>query len=263
MDLSLINNELSESKLFRTTRNFQNLDGEAVAKLLYLTSLSIFLMAKDDKQEKYAREYAKKTTQYGPYAVFRAHATDLFLLAYTVNVPESRSVTLKQDVSSDVYLANLQFDNRQHWNFFLKIGRGDERNPEMASYFMRLEQQLKIKNGNYKMWRRLIINWDGLRYGQRQMVVTKLLQEIRLIGRTSEMVDQLSTMVRYRSYRLSDKYDNKPRTGRKIAGAVAGAAAGRYVGRKVATTLGKDEKTGGRVGTGLGAIAGYWAGGRK
>ena len=70
-------------------------------------------------------------------------------------------------------------------------------------------------------------------------------------------------MTKYRSYSLSDKYQ-QPKTSiaKRTAGTVAGAAAGRYIGKKVAKKLGKDIDKYKKYGTGLGAIAGYWASGR-
>ena len=68
---------------------------------------------------------------------------------------------------------------------------------------------------------------------------------------------------RYRDYRVSDETTDVPGLGTKIAGAAVGAAAGRVIGSKVATSLGKDEDKYKKVGTGIGAIAGYWAAGRR
>ena len=68
-------------------------------------------------------------------------------------------------------------------------------------------------------------------------------------------------MIKYRSYKTNDKF--KKNTGRKVAGAVAGGIAGRYAGKKIAQKLGKDVDKYKKVGTGPGAIAGYWAGGRS
>ena len=82
MELQLINQDLAESKLFRTTNGFKNLTGREIADMLYLSTLSLIMMYRDNKQQDYAIVYAKKTGQYGPYAVFRTAATDLYLLSF-------------------------------------------------------------------------------------------------------------------------------------------------------------------------------------
>jgi len=263
LDFKLIDKELSEARLFRTTRSFNIYNGRDIADLLYLTSLTTFMMAKDDKQEGFARSYAKQSTQYGKYNFFRSHATDLYLLAYQVNDPSNRNIQLRNSLESRMFLKGCKFNDRQHWQFFSKVGRGTESSNESAIFFMRLEKQLKISNAKYKQFRRFITDWKNLKYRSKQLVVAQIIQEFRRIGRGSEMINPLSTMTKYKSYRLSDKYRDKPSTTRRVAGAAAGALAGRYVGKKIAQKTGANVDKYKRRGTGIGAIAGYWASGRQ
>ena len=152
----------------------------------------------------------------------------------------------------------LNFNNRTHWNFFqqsvcLTI--------QKHNFFFRLSQ-LKVQDSRYKQWRRLLMDWENLRYRQRQLVTTQVLQEYRRRARGSEMVSPLSTMVKYKKYGVSDKFSKdpyRPSTAKRVAGATAGAVAGRYAGKKIAQKLGKDVDKYKKAGTGLGAIAGYWA----
>jgi hypothetical protein len=262
MELQLIDQEISEARLFRTTNQFKIYNGRAIADLLYLTSLTTFMMAKDEKQEGFARAYAKQTSQYGKYNFFRSHATDLYLLAYQVNDPSNRNISLKHPIESKMFLNSCKFNAMHHWQFFTKVGQGRENSNDSVVYFMRLERQLKISNAKYKQFRRLITDWKNLKYRSKQLVVAQIVQEFRRIGRGSEMIGPLSTMTKYKSYRMSDKY-KKPSTTRRVAGAAAGAVAGRYLGKKIANKLDKDVDKYKKAGTGIGAIAGYWASGRQ
>ena len=265
MDLKIVNQDISEARLFRTTGNFSRLTGQEVAKLLYISSLSTYMMLKDEEQSNYAEQYIKQTVQYGPYTLFRSHATDLYLLAYHVRNPDNRSIKLKNNIVSKVYLERLNFDERKHHMFFKKVSNRSVSKSEANTYFMRLESQLKITDSKYKSYRRLISDWEKLKYTSRQYVVTKLLQEYRQLGRGSELVDPLTTMAKYKSYRISDQYkDRKPRTSlaTRAVGTAAGAVAGRYAGKKIAQKLGKNVDKYKKAGTGIGAIAGYWASGR-
>ena len=92
MNLKLVNQDISEARLYRTTRSFSNLTGEDIAKLLYLSSLSSYMMLKDDGQVNYAEQYIKQTVQYGPYTLFRSHATDLYLLGYVIDNPDNDNI---------------------------------------------------------------------------------------------------------------------------------------------------------------------------
>ena len=262
MELDFIDNEITEGRLFRTSRNYQNLTGRDVADLFYLTSLAIYIMEKDSKQTDFAKAYAKRTTQYGPYALFRTHATDLYLLGYVIDNPDNDNIKLKDHLISTGFLKSIKLQNRRHWNFFNKIGRGAIVDGPV-SFFISLETQLKIKDARYKSWRRLATDWQSTKYRSKQYVTAKLIQEFRRIGLGSEMMTPLQTMTKYRSYEITDKYKRRPGTGRKVAGAVAGAVAGRYAGKKIAQKFGKDVDKYKKAGTGIGAIAGYWAGGRQ
>ena len=114
----------------------------------------------------------------------------------------------------------------------------------------------------YKQWRRLIMDWENLRYIQRQSVTTRIVQELRRLGRGSELMTPVTTMLKYKKYRVRDK-SSKPDAVRRVAGTAAGAIAGRYAGKKIAQKFGKNVDKYKRAGTGLGAIAGYWASGRQ
>jgi len=263
LNLKLIDKEISEARLYRTSRNFNALTGEDVTKLFYLTSLSTYMMLNDDKQIDFAKEYIKQTVQYGPYTLFRSHATDLYLLGHVIRDPDTRSITLKNPISSKQYLNKLNFDARKHYMFYMRLKNTTIKNTEFNSYFLRLESQLQIKDQKYKQWRRLVADWGNLKYTSRQLVVSRMLQEYRRLGRGSEMVSPLSTMTKYRDFKPSKYQEPTTSFAKRAAGTVAGAAAGRYVGKKVAKKLGKDIDKYKKYGTGIGAVAGYWASGRK
>jgi hypothetical protein len=264
MQLEFIDTELCESRLYRTTRNFTKFNGKDVADLLYLNTLAAFMMTKDTAQQEYATAYISKTTQYGNYTLFRTHATDLYLLAYHVSHPKNKTIDLADSLISDRFLEGLNFDYRDHWKFLREvITVSNESSGRATSFFYRLEQQLKISNPRFKQLRRLILDWANLKYIQQQMVVATLAHELRKKGIGSELLSPINTMLKYRDYRVSDETTDVPGLGTKLAGAAVGAAAGRAIGSKVATSLGKDEDKYKKVGTGIGAIAGYWAAGRR
>lgn len=265
MDLQFIDVELSESRLYRTTRNFTKFNGRDVADLLYLNTLALFMMTKDDAQRDYALEYLSKTTQYGNYALFRTHATDLYLLAYQVAHPKNKTIDLEDNLISTHFLDGTTFNDRDHWKFLRELVSNETESTSRAtSFFYRLEQQLKISNNRYRQLRRLVLDWNNLKYIQKQMVVANFAHEFRKKGIGSELLAPINTMLKYRDYRVADNTPSDvPGLGTKLAGAAVGAAAGRVIGSKVATSLGKDEDKYKKVGTGIGAIAGYWAAGRR
>ena len=107
MEFEFIDQEISESRLYRSSGNMRQLTGRDVADLLYLNTIALYLMVQDDVQHRYASNYAKQTTQYGSYNTFRTSATDLYLLGYMLNQNQLQSwQSLKPAISN--YLKTSQ-----------------------------------------------------------------------------------------------------------------------------------------------------------
>ena len=253
MDFQLIDQDLSESKLYRYTGNFARLSGRDIADLLYLQTLSVIMFTKDKEQQDYGIAYARKSTAYGPYALFRTHATDIYMLAYAIK--HSDNLSLKISGKDRKFLDGLQFNNRQHFNFLRKLGQTTPSRSEISSFLIRLERQLDIKESQYRLFRRLIVDWSDLKYAQKQMVVAKIMQRMRIKARPSEVFQHIVAMKTTRAYKEPKR---KSDTLKRAAATVGGA----YVGSKVLPKLTKG-KLGSKTGAGIGAIAGYWASGRK
>lgn len=267
MELTFINTEISEARLYRNSRSFGTFDGKDIADLLFLTSLSVYLLSREDASDRIAREYAKKTQQYGSYALFRASATDLYLLCYTLLHPENDHVKLVNAVASKKFLKTCNFKQMEHITYLRRIISQDMDDSRAYRYLFKLEQQLKISDSRYKQWRRDVASWESQTENQRNKLKKKIAQEfVRLGARGNELLPlitaQLSTRRKMDVWKGNKDYvdPNKPSTARRVAGAAAGAVAGRYVAGKLASM---DPKKAKNIGTGIGAVAGYWASGRR
>lgn len=264
MELLLVNKELAESRLYRSSQGFGTFTGKEIANMLYLQTLVTYMMSLDAKQRKLAVEYAARSSQYSTYSLFRTHATDLYLLAYQVNLPDNDHVKLQDTIASKKFLNSLNFNTRRHISFLRELGNEKNVSQQAPSFFYRLETQLKISDSKYKRWRRLVSDWSNLKYPAKQTVIAQIVQELRIIGKgtgkRSEIMYGLNPMLKQKSFRNSRAIDKPEKASmlKRAAGTVAGAAAGRYIAKKVSDTPRSKN-----IGTGLGAIAGYWASGRK
>ena len=257
MELLLVNSEdLCESRLYRNTDGFRRMTAQNIADVFFLETLAVMMFAQDGDQRDYAKAYAQKTSQYGPYAAYRTAATDLYMLGFAIKNPDYKSLRFKGSVEKS--LSRLSFDNRRHYRMMRTIATTDASKSEMSSFLIRLESQLTMRNPLYKQLRRLIVDWDNLKYSQKQYVVAKILQSLRTIkAQTTEIFNHLIAMKRERAYRDTPVSD-KPSALKRAAATAAGA----YVGSKVVPAISKS-KLSGKTGAGIGAIAGYWASGRK
>lgn len=158
----LIDTELCEALLYRSTRSFGTLSGRNIADLLFLHTMLIYVLAQEEVTQQYARDYAYHTIQYGTYSLFRTHATDIYLLAYTVLVDYSTQVKLKDHIDSRSFLDSLNFNRRHHVDFLRRISTGDDTPGVAVSYLYRLEAQLRLNNPRFKTLRRMAITWHTM-----------------------------------------------------------------------------------------------------
>lgn len=263
MELLLVDQELAESKLYRANRAFSRLNGRDVADLLYIHTLMVYMLCQDTEQGNYGIEYAEETSRFGGYSVFKTNSTDLYMLAYTVSNPETGYIRLDDAYASKKFLLNLHFDKRAHQRFMHDLSRDNVSNSQASSYLYRLESQLKIKDSRYKSWRRRVVDWQSESVSSRKSTAAAFKKELKRIANYGELIVPVSAIAEFEVSR--DKYVplDTPTTSSKIAGAAIGAVVGRYVASKIADKTGGDKAKMKNIGTGLGAIAGYWNAGRQ
>lgn len=255
MELELIDT-LTESQLYRSNGMGKAFKSDSVGHLLYLNTLALVLMIQDKAQHNFAKEYAKRTTQYGNYLLFRNVATDLYTLAHHVRFPNSKKLKLQDNKKGEDYLSALRFDDKTHLDMMRKLSRGDSNIiQKITPYLMRLERQLRVPD-RLKTLRREITEWSSLSQSKRERTVAKLYNEMRRIGKTGELLRPVGSMTKYKVFDEPDK----PGVLKRAAVAGAGAVAGAALGKKIATKLDKDPDKYKKAGAGIGALAGYWAG---
>jgi len=270
-DFTLVNQELAEARLFRYSRSFGAFTGRQIADMMFLNMLVLQLLSLEDKTAKKAIDYAKITVAYGNFALFRTAASDLYLLAYAILHPDNKNMKYSKHNESLQFLKSLQFDQGLYVRYLRLIAQGRATKQYAYTYFFRLETQLKIRDSRYKRWRRLISTYSTLRFAQRNALTAQILFEIKRIGggsgRGSELIPALEPFLKKRGYQDAERKANqaaakanKTSFAKRAAGTVAGAIAGKYAMNKLKKAK---PSTQSKIGTGIGALAGYWASGRK
>lgn len=195
----LIDKELSESRLFRATRGFSTLDGKEVADLFYLLNLALYLLHNEKDTLPVANKFAKKTTMYSTYSLFRTHGSDLYLLAYQILNPANDHVNMRDPKNSKAFLNGCKFHSDQHIKFLRKMYLGNPTSAEVISYFFRLEKQLKISDPRFFTWRRSITTWPNQSSGEQKDILKQLVREIKRRGfgggRSSELYSSLISLL--------------------------------------------------------------------
>lgn len=182
MKFQLIDQELSEAKIFYATNQFATLTGREVADLLYLNTVLVFMLLNTVGMKKWAHNYVNKTRQYGTYALFRTHATDLYLLAYQVSHPLNTQITMKDPLNSKGLLEKLNFDSQKHIQIMHKLYADALDYGEAYSYFMRLESQLRVTDPFYLILRRQLPGWDAYDEEKKRNIYRQLYNYATRLG---------------------------------------------------------------------------------
>jgi len=238
MEFQLLDTDLCEARLFRASRSFGALTSREITNLLYLDTMLTYMLSQEDTTSESAREYAKKTIQYGTYSLFRTHATDLYMLCYQVLHPNNDYAKIKDPVEGKRFLKNLNFNKQMHTRFVRKIAQSQETRGEAITYLYRLEKQMEVTDGRYRGWRRMITDWTALSYSSKQRVIAQIVQELRRTGSGSgqytELMFALKPMLKLRKFKSRDPVAKEPSadTAKQAAAAGIGAIAGFWAGRK-------------------------------
>lgn len=203
----LIDTELCESKLYFASAKFSAISGDHLARALFLNNLLLFILSQEPEHQQFAQKYALKTIQYGRYAVFRTHATDLYVLSYAVLHPDSEQIALRDGRQGVRYLQTLDLDQQMSIEFIRRIAAGTHTSSQATRYLYRLETQLRVRDGRYRLWRREAALWDQVRPAVKAQIIKMMLAEVtRLGGGTVRNSELVTVGLR----KLAKKYINTP-----------------------------------------------------
>lgn len=191
MNFQFIDVDLCESVLYYKSAGLSRFTGREIADGLYLNTLGLYLLYLD-KETAYAKKYAKKTRQFGTYALFRTHATDIYLLCYQILHPDNDHITMNNPIESKVLLNTMQLDRKYHLRFMQMLSIEDVNSATANSYFLRLETQLKISQSRYKLIRRNIVDWHSLSRQKQHRIITLLYAELRRQGNGSGIRSEIA-----------------------------------------------------------------------
>ena len=148
--------ELSESRLYRATQGFKAYNQDDITELLFVFVLINTLFVLDSSTVKFGKSYAKKSTAYGKFQYNRLTSTDLYQMAYFVNKKFD-------DLKPGRKKKKINFNERRLWTYLDNLSKGKK--PD-TTYLLRLQYQLGIGATHLLAVRRLLSDWNKLKYRQ-------------------------------------------------------------------------------------------------
>ncbi len=240
MELSFINKEITEARMFRNRAILRKLSIEDVANFAFLNTLLLFIVYSENDTGLAGVDYAEKTIRYNSFDHYRISGSDLYIAYYILfntagdeligGTPEGNALA-RSRINVPMYMLRKMF--KEMANDSLRIDSAF-----IQRFFLMLEKKLNIKTSNYKSIRRLVQNWHKASTPEKQLVVTRMSMYFRTNARLAELFPYLEMLARKKNWNIDNANNPETKSGmKKIAtGALrlAGAAtAGYYLGKQI------------------------------
>lgn len=247
MELSFINQELTEARLFRNRAYTQKMTIEDVANFAFLNTLLLFILYSEYDTAPTGIGYADSTIRYNSFDHFRISGTDLYLAYYILFNTDGKADNLIGGTPEKNAIARKRINMPYHLlrKFFKEMAMNSlgVDSAFTVRFFLTLEKKLNIKTSNYKSIRRLVQRWPSSSTMEKQLVITRLTMYFRTNARLAELFPYLEALSRNKNLGISDANNPETTSGMKkiakgalkIAGAAtAGYIAGYQFGKRIA-----------------------------
>ena len=193
MELSFINKEITEARMFRNRAILRKLSIEDVANFAFLNTLLLFIVYSENDTGLAGVDYAEKTIRYNSFDHYRISGSDLYIAYYILfntagdeligGTPEGNALA-RSRINVPMYMLRKMF--KEMANDSLRIDSAF-----IQRFFLMLEKKLNIKTSNYKSIRRLVQNWHKASTPEKQLVVTRMSMYFRTNARLAELFPYL------------------------------------------------------------------------
>ena len=219
--------EITEARMFRTRDQIAKQGARNLTDHLFVGLMSLYAMSNDYKYAPVAKEYAKRTAQFGNFNRPSPSGTDLYQTLYSIQRPEE----LMPAERDKMLMNKVKVDMPRIKRFLNNVKRGNVSQSEAQQFFFKLERDLKIQDPKLRAARRLTQDWEKLSTQQRQLVGTQLNRYYRMNARRSDLNPLFSNFAKDENLLINDqeKKSIKQRIVRGIGAFAAGYAVGKVL----------------------------------
>ena len=202
-------NTLSESKLVPSQRHYHNYTAAELADMAVLYLCALYILFNNPASENFARQYARRTMMYGKnFDHWQNGGTDLYAIIHGL---VNQDVALDHPETSDKFRKTVPIGESVLIRWLSDMASNTIRTPQHRALFTRLDFNFKLANASIRAIRRLVMDWTDITPREHQLVMTRLLQLMRIRCPRSELLPELSKMAR--SYGLELHNVCNPETG--------------------------------------------------
>lgn len=180
-----------------------------VANFAFLDLMTLYILHNEYEMAPVASNYSGKTIGYRNFLRPRLSGTDLYVSLNILANPDSVFArSIKQNPEADALLRsklNVHLPTVKRYLELLEQGTITSR--DTAQLLLRLEKQLNITDSQFKSMRRLVQDWNGLNQMQREILVTRMLQQYKKFAKRSELSVFLDDLGKMKGYEMRGPID--------------------------------------------------------
>jgi hypothetical protein len=206
--VDFINNELRESRLFRSSHALSKRTAEDIKNITYLYFLALAIMKDEFETAPWTQEYLAKSFRYGKnFTTSRRSDTDLYWCIHVIDNQKHELLDKKFSEENQVELERIFIPKQFMIHWVKRSIKGTSNENDTRRFLMSLEQALKISTSDYISMRRLIVSWPKLNNSQRAVVCTRLRYALNRYARISELYPEFDSFVKSKKYIIKGAVD--------------------------------------------------------
>ena len=202
--------DLHEARMTRNSSNQRVLTYTDCCERLYLSMLVLELLRQFPQFRGTVKEYAKRTSGYTNYNIFRMSGTDLYNFVYFVVGDDKALDKLKDPAAAKKIRQNTHFPV-MGFNRYVSLLSNAQEPTNISEFFIKTESALNIVNADYKTVRRGLLNFRRLSTTDKKKLVTRLLFACRTKLRSSDLIDDIEKLAVLKDFETGLIKDPEPK----------------------------------------------------
>ena len=201
--------DLHESRMTKDSGNAKKLTYTDCGERMYLTLLALETMRQYPDFKAYVQRYAKKTTGFDTYKMYRLMGTDLYNFTYFLVGNSNAQDKLKDPESAKRMRAKTKIPTAAINRYINSVAQG-KLPVQVNNMFMAIENAIGISNSDYKSIRRNLVNFARLTKAEKRLISTRLIFAVRAKLRSSDIIEDFEKFAAIKNLEKASVIDPEP-----------------------------------------------------
>ena len=201
--------DLHESRMTKDNGNAKKLTYTDCGERMYLTLLALETMRQYPDFKAYVQRYAKKTTGFDTYKMYRLMGTDLYNFTYFLVGNSNAQDKLKDPESAKRMRAKTKIPTAAINRYINSVAQG-KLPVQVSNMFQAIESAIGISNSDYKSIRRNLVNFARLTKAEKRLISTRLIFAVRAKLRSSDIIEDFEKFAAVKNLEKASVIDPEP-----------------------------------------------------